>query len=131
VDESIQYSKGRYAGGKPIGDHPVIRQYIAGMQMAVEASRLATWRAAWKASQGGDFLYEAALAKAYATSTAEEVSLKAVQIMGGAGISLEYPVAKLVDDAKILYIIEGTTEIQKYTISEILYSKGRYAYFSS
>ncbi|HEX5037523.1 MAG TPA: acyl-CoA dehydrogenase family protein [bacterium] len=130
IDESIQYSRGRYAGGKPIGDHPVIRQYIAAMQMAAEASRLASWRAAWKGAQGKDYLYEAALAKAYATSTAEEVSLKAVQIMGGAGISLEYPVAKLVNDAKILSIIEGTTEIQKYTISEILYSRGRYAYFT-
>jgi butyryl-CoA dehydrogenase len=94
------------------------------MQMAAEASRLASWRAAWKGAQGKDYLYEAALAKAYATSTAEEVTLKAVQIMGGAGISLDYPVAKLVNDAKILSIIEGTTEIQKYTISEILYSRG-------
>lgn len=131
VDECIAYSRGRHAGGKPIGDHPVIRQYIAGMQMAAEASRLATWRAAWKAMQGKDFLYEAALAKAFATSTAEEVTLKAVQIMGGAGLSLEYPIAKLVNDAKILSIIEGTTEIQKYTISELLYSRGRYEYFTS
>lgn len=131
VDECVQFSRGRSVGGKPLGDHPVIRQYVASMQMAVEASRLAAWRAACKSTQGKDFQYEAALAKAYATSTAEEVCLKGVQIMGSSGISLEYPIAKLVNDSKILSIIEGTTEIQKYIISEILYSRGRYEYFTN
>jgi acyl-CoA dehydrogenase len=130
VDECIAYSRTRFSGGKPIGDQPVIRQYIAEMQMAVEASRLATWRAGWKMAQGSDFSYEAALAKAFATSTAEAVTLKAVQIMGSAGVSLEYPIAKLVDDAKVLSILEGTTEIQKYLISDALYSKGPYPYFT-
>ncbi len=131
IDECIDYSRTRYSAGKAIGDHPVIRQYIAQMQMATEASRLAAWRAAWKASLGQDYRYEASLAKAYATSTAEEVTLKAAQIMGGAGISLEYPIAKLVNDSKILSIIEGTTEIQKYMISEVLYSRGRQNYFTA
>jgi len=130
VDECIAYSRTRYSGGKPIGDHPVIRQYIAEMQMATEASRIATWRAAWKMGQAGEFSYEASLAKAYATSTAEAVTLKAVQIMGGSGVSFEYPIAKLVNDAKVLSILEGTTEIQKYIISEFLYSKGRHRYFT-
>lgn len=130
VDECMTYSRSRYSGGKPIGDHPVIRQYLAEMQMSAETSRFATWRAAWKASCGVDFSYESSLAKAFSTSAAEVVTLKAVQIMGSSGVSLEYPVAKLVNDAKVLSILEGTTEIQKNAVSDILYSRGRYPYFT-
>jgi len=129
IDECIEYSRSRMSGGKPIGDHPVIRQYIATMEMAVEACRLTTWRAAWKGSLGKEFLYEASLAKAFATSHAEEMALKAVQIMASAGVSEEYPIAKLVNDAKVLCILEGTTEIQKFTLSEYLYTKGVPRYF--
>ncbi|MBL7684548.1 MAG: acyl-CoA dehydrogenase, partial [Deltaproteobacteria bacterium] len=130
VDECIEYSKTRIIQNKPLGDNPVIRQYIAEMQMNAENSRMATWRAAWKLARGEDAYFESSIAKAFSTMHAEKTALQAVQILGAWGISMEYPIAKLVNDAKVLSIVEGTTEIQKNAIADVLYGKGKPLYYT-
>ena len=90
---------------------------IADMAMKVEAARLLVFRACWMKDQGMDFSREAAIAKCYASDTAMEVTVDAVQVMGGYGYSKEYPVEKYMRDAKIMQIYEGTNQIQRTVIA--------------
>ena len=100
----------------------MIQSMIADMAMKVETVRLMVLKACWMRDQGLEFSKEAAMAKCYAADVAMQVTTDAVQVMGGYGYSREYPVEKMMRDAKIMQIYEGTNQIQRLVIAnKILY----------
>jgi butyryl-CoA dehydrogenase len=117
LDHSVAYAGERVAFGRPIGSKQAIAFQCADMQVAVEAARLLTYRAAWLKDQGRPFKQAAAIAKLYATEAAVTATRQAVQIFGGAGFVDETPVSRHYRDAKALEIGEGTSEIQRLVIS--------------
>jgi len=118
--ESIAYASSRNAFGAPIARFQAVSFKIADMEVAIEAARLLTYRAAWLKDHGRPFKREAAVAKLYATEAAVSVSRDATQIFGGAGFIDETPVARYYRDAKILEIGEGTSEVQRLVIARSL-----------
>jgi short/branched chain acyl-CoA dehydrogenase len=118
--ESLAYASSRNAFGAPIGRFQAVSFKIADMEVAIEASRLLTYRAAWLKDHGRPFTREAAVAKLYATEAAVSISREATQIFGGAGFIDETPVARYYRDAKILEIGEGTSEVQRLVIARSL-----------
>jgi acyl-CoA dehydrogenase len=121
VDESIQYAKERTTWGKPLWQHQVMGHMIADMAMEVEAARLLVWKAAWSVDAGQRNTTAAAYAKAYAADMAMKVTTDAVQVFGGYGYMSEYPVEKLMRDAKIYQIYEGTSQIQRSIVVRELF----------
>jgi acyl-CoA dehydrogenase len=121
VDESIQYAKERTTWGKPLWQHQVMGHMIAEMAMEVEAARLLVWKAAWSVDAGQRNTTAAAYAKAYAADMAMKVTTDAVQVFGGYGYMSEYPVEKLMRDAKIFQIYEGTSQIQRSIVVRELF----------
>ncbi len=119
-EEALAYAKERHAFGKPILHHQAIGFKLADMSMKIDAARLLVWKAAWLREKGKRNSLEAAHAKAFAADTAMWVTTEAVQIFGGYGYSKEYPVEKLMRDAKLFQIYEGTSEIQRYIIAREL-----------
>ena len=117
LDESIEYSKQRQQFGKPIASKQAIQWMIADMATNIEASRFLLYNAAYKKDQGERFSKEAAMAKLFASETAVNSAIKAVQIHGGYGYTKEYTVERLFRDAKITEIYEGTSEVQRLVIS--------------
>ena len=118
---ALQYSKERKAFGKEIYKHQAIQFKLSDMATKIEAARMLCFKAAWLKDQGKDFVKEAAMAKLYASQVAMEVTVEAVQVHGGYGFVKEYHVERLMRDAKITQIYEGTSEIQKIVIGrEIL-----------
>ena len=115
--DSVAYASERSTFGRPIGNNQAIAFKCADMQVAVEAARLLTYRAAWLKDQGRPFKQAAAIAKLYATETAVAATREAVQIFGAAGFVDETPVARHYRDAKVLEIGEGTSEILRILIS--------------
>lgn len=113
LDECISYSKEREAFGRPIADFQGVSFKIAEMGMRTQASRLLAYKAAWLAARGEKNTLEASYAKTFASDTAMWAATEAVQIHGGYGYSEEYPLEKLMRDAKVLQIYEGTNEIQR------------------
>ena len=93
--------------------------------MEIDAARLLMWRAAWLANQGKPLALESSQAKAFAADTAMKAAIQAVQIFGGYGFMKDYPVEKLMRDAKIVQIYEGTSEIQRLVIAAELAKKLR------
>jgi acyl-CoA dehydrogenase len=93
---------------------------LADMGMKVEAARLLTWQAAWMADQGIKATAQSAMAKCFASDVAMEVTTDAVQIFGGVGYMKDQPVEKLMRDAKLLQIYEGTNQIQRMVIARQL-----------
>jgi butyryl-CoA dehydrogenase len=120
LDHSIAYAKEREQFGRPLAKFQAIQFKIADMAIRLEASRLLTYRAAWKKDQTPKHSVESAMAKAMASNTAVYCAEEAVQIFGGNGYSKEYPVEKLMRDAKICDIYEGTTEVQKMVVGATL-----------
>ena len=114
---ALAYSQERKAFGKPIADHQAIAFKLADMATQIEAARLLVYRAAWLKDQGLPYTLEGSMAKLYASKVAMEVTVEAVQIHGGYGFVKEYHVERLMRDAKITQIYEGTSEIQKLVIS--------------
>ncbi len=114
---ALQYSKERKAFGKPISYHQAIQFKLADMATQIEAARLMIMNAAFKKDQGEDFAMEAAMAKLFASEVAQMVTTEAVQIHGGYGYVKEFHVERLMRDAKITQIYEGTSEIQRIVIS--------------
>ena len=114
---SVAYSKEREAFGKPISQHQAIAFKIADMATEIEAARLMVYRAAIIKDQAGDYDQAAAMAKLYASGVAMKHTVEAVQIHGGYGFVKEYHVERLMRDAKITQIYEGTSEVQKIVIS--------------
>ena len=93
---------------------------LADMAMKVEAARLLTWQAAWYADRGAKVTDKSAMAKCFATDAAMEVTTDAVQVFGGYGYMKDNPVEKLMRDAKLLQIYEGTNQIQRMVIARQL-----------
>lgn len=120
LDESIEYSKQREQFGRPISKFQAIQWMIVDMATRIEASRLLVHNAAYAKDQGGRFSKEAAMAKLFASETAMDAAIKAVQIHGGYGYTKEYLVERLFRDAKITEIYEGTSEIQRLVIANSL-----------
>ncbi|OGP74543.1 MAG: acyl-CoA dehydrogenase [Deltaproteobacteria bacterium RBG_16_49_23] len=117
MELAIQYAKTRVQFGVPIARHQAIQFMLADMAKDIEAARLLTWKAAWLADQGAQNSKEAAMAKAFASDVAMRVTTDAVQIYGGMGYTLWHPVEKLMRDAKVIQIYEGTAQIMRLVIA--------------
>ncbi|HCW08138.1 MAG TPA: acyl-CoA dehydrogenase [Cytophagales bacterium] len=117
---AVKYAKERKAFGKHLSDHQAIQFKLAEMATKINAARLLVWQAAYLKDQKKDFVKAAAMAKLFASQIAQEVTTEAVQIHGGYGYVKEFHVERLMRDAKITQIYEGTTEIQKMVISREL-----------
>ncbi len=111
------YSKVRKAFGTEICNHQAIAFKLADMHTNIEAARLLVHKAAWDKDQGNDYTMSSAMAKVFASQTAMDVTVEAIQVHGGNGYVKEYHVERLMRDAKITQIYEGTSEIQKIVIS--------------
>ncbi len=114
---ALKYSKERKAFGTEICNHQAIAFKLADMYVEIEAARHLVMKAAWDKDQGNNYDMSSAMAKLYASKVAMEQSVEAVQIHGGNGFVKEYHVERLMRDAKITQIYEGTSEIQKIVIS--------------
>ncbi|MEW6775720.1 MAG: acyl-CoA dehydrogenase family protein [Bdellovibrionota bacterium] len=123
MEHAIRYALERSAFGKPIAEHQAISFMLADMAKDIEAARLLTWQAAWLYDQGKRNTLKASMAKCFAADTAMRVATDAVQIYGGYGFNKEYPVEKIMRDAKILQIYEGTSQIQRVIISREILSQ--------
>ena len=122
LDCAVKYAKERRQFGQPIASFQLVQAMIADMAMKVEAARMLIWKACDLRDKGLPFAKEAAMSKCYASDVAMEVTTDAVQVMGGYGYSKEYPVEKMMRDAKIMQIYEGTNQIQRLVIAnKILY----------
>jgi alkylation response protein AidB-like acyl-CoA dehydrogenase len=117
---ALKYSKERKAFGKALAEHQSTQFKLAEMATKIDAARLMIFKAAALKDQGKDFVKAAAMAKLYASQIAQEVTTEAVQIHGGYGYVKEFHVERLMRDAKITQIYEGTSEIQKMVISREL-----------
>lgn len=117
LEEAIKYSKARVQFGKPIASNQAIAFKLADMATKVEAARLLTYKAAYHKSHNLPYSKEAAMAKMVASDAAMSVTTDAVQVFGGYGYSREYPVERMMRDAKITQIYEGTNEVQRMVIS--------------
>jgi acyl-CoA dehydrogenase len=115
-----QYAQERVQFGKPIIAKQAIRFKLADMATAIDAARFLAWRAAWLTDQGLINNKEASMAKAFAGDMAMRVTTEAVQILGGYGYMRDYPVEKWMRDAKIMQIYEGTSEIQRVVVSQMI-----------
>ncbi|MBP2645497.1 MAG: Butyryl-CoA dehydrogenase [Firmicutes bacterium] len=120
LDLAVKYSKERTQFGKPIAANQAIAFMLADMATKVEAARFLTYRAAYLKDKGLPYSKEAAMAKLYASDAAMSVTTDAVQIFGGYGYSREYPVERLMRNAKITQIYEGTNQVQRMVISGAL-----------
>lgn len=114
---ALKYSKVRKAFGTEICNHQAIAFKLADMITEIEAARMLVMKAAWDKDQGNNYDMSSAMAKLYASKVAMEQTIEAVQIHGGNGFVKEYHVERLMRDAKITQIYEGTSEIQKIVIS--------------
>jgi alkylation response protein AidB-like acyl-CoA dehydrogenase len=119
-DLAVDYARERKAFGKPLAQHQAIQFKLAEMATQIDAARLLVWKAAFLKDQKQDFVKAAAMAKLFASQVAQDVTTEAVQIHGGYGYVKEFHVERLMRDAKITQIYEGTTEIQKMVISREL-----------
>jgi alkylation response protein AidB-like acyl-CoA dehydrogenase len=117
---SLAYAQERKTFGKPISQHQIIQFKLADMATEIEASRLLCFKAAWLKDEHKDYLKAGAMAKVFASETAMKTSVEAVQIHGGYGFVKEYHVERMMRDAKITEIYEGTSEIQRIVISREL-----------
>ena len=116
-ERSVEYSKQRKAFGKEIMHHQIIQFKLADMATRIEAARLLCLRAAWEKDNNLDYTTSAAQAKVFASETAMWVTTEAVQVHGGYGYVKEYHVERMMRDAKITQIYEGTSEVQRMVIS--------------
>lgn len=114
---ATHYAKERKSFGKPISEHQAIAFKLADMATQIEAARLLVYKAAWLKDQGQPYTQAGSMAKLFASKVAMDVTIEAVQVHGGYGFVKEYHVERLMRDAKITQIYEGTSEIQKMVIS--------------
>ncbi len=119
LDECVAYAKERHTFGTPIANHQMVQHMIAEMAIKYEATRLLVHKAAWLLDQGSDVgSLVASYSKALGADSAMQVATDAVQVFGGNGYMREYPVEKLMRDAKVLQIYEGTSQIQRMVIAK-------------
>lgn len=123
MDETVKYVNERKQFGRTIGQFQNTQFQLADLQTKIEASRLLVRSAAFKKDSGQSYTVEAAYAKLFAAETAMEVTTKAVQFHGGYGYTREYPVERMMRDAKITEIYEGTSEVQRMVIAGNLLKK--------
>lgn len=121
MDETIKYTKERKQFGKPISAFQNTQFQMADLETKVQASRLLVRMAAYKKDQKLPYAVDAAMCKLFASETAMEVTLKAIQFHGGYGYTREYPIERMMRDAKITEIYEGTSEVQRMVISGKLF----------
>ena len=117
IDETVKYVKDRVQFGRPISKFQNTQFMLAEMQTRVDAARMLVYRAAAIKDAGEPYSSEAAMAKLFASETAREVTWRAVQLFGGYGYTRDYPVERMMRDAKITEIYEGPSEVQKMVIS--------------
>ncbi len=122
LDECVAYAKERKTFGQPIGNHQLIQWMLAEMAIRVEGTRLLYQKAAWNLDQGVRDPIVSSFSKAYGADSAMQTAVDAVQVFGGNGYVKEYPVEKLMRDAKVLQIYEGTSQIQRLVIAKQLLS---------
>jgi acyl-CoA dehydrogenase len=118
---SVEYSRERVQFGQPIAMNQGVNFLIADMAAEIEAARLLTWQAAWLLDQGKRATLQSSYAKRFASDMAMKVTTDAVQIFGGYGYMKEYPVEKLMRDAKLFQIYEGTSQIQRLVIAREIF----------
>ena len=120
LEYAVAYAREREAFGEPLIAKQGVSFKLADMAMEIEAARLLTWRACAAVDAGEDAGLLGSYAKAYAADTAMRVAAEAVQVLGGAGVMRDHPVEKWLRDAKVLQIVEGTSEIQRHVIATYL-----------
>jgi acyl-CoA dehydrogenase len=120
-EHSVEYSKSRIQFGQPIAINQGVNFLVADMAAEIEAARLLTWQAAWLIDQGERATMQSSYAKRFTADTAMKVTTDAVQIFGGYGYMKEYPVEKLMRDAKLFQIYEGTSQIQRLVIAREIF----------
>ncbi len=120
LEEATRYVQEREQFGRPIASFQAIQFKLADMAISIEAARLLTWHAAWLIDQDLPHVSPSAIAKCFASDMAMEVTTDAVQVLGGYGYVKEYPVEKLMRDAKAFQIYTGTNEIQRSLIAQQL-----------
>ena len=117
IDQTVKYVQERKQFGRSISKFQNTQFQLAEMQTAVDAARLLVYRAALSKDAGQPYGVDAAMAKLFASQTAMDVTTKAVQLHGGYGYTRDYPVERMMRDAKITEIYEGTSEVQRMVIS--------------
>lgn len=125
LDEALKYSLERKTFGVPIAQHQAISFILADMAIGVETARLAYQLSAWEVDQGRRNSYYASIAKCHAADMVNKVASDAVQVFGGNGFNSDYPVEKLMRDAKIYQIYEGTSQIQRLIISRNMFERAK------
>lgn len=123
LDHALSYSQTRHQFNRPISAFQAIQWKLADMQAQIMTARLLTRRAAWLKQQQRSFIAEASMAKLYASEMSSRVTNMAIQVYGGWGYCCEYPVERLLRDAKITELYEGTSEIQRLVIARELTSR--------
>uniref|UniRef100_A0A915AAY2 Medium-chain specific acyl-CoA dehydrogenase, mitochondrial n=1 Tax=Parascaris univalens TaxID=6257 RepID=A0A915AAY2_PARUN len=123
LDEASKYALERKTFGIPIADHQAVAIMLADMAINTELSRMITYRCAWEVMSGVPRGYYSSMAKCFAADAANIAASNAVQILGGNGYNSEYPVEKLMRDAKLFQIYEGTCQIQRVVVSRNLLSR--------
>ncbi len=119
-EHATQYAKERVQFGQPIITKQAVSFMLADMAIEIEAARLLVWRAAWRIDEGLQSTAASSMAKAYAADMAMQVATNAVQILGGYGVMRDQPAEKWMRDAKVLQIVEGTSQIQRMIVSQFL-----------
>merc|ERR550534_1190445 len=125
LDEATKYALERKTMGKKIAEHQAVAFILADMAIGVETARLIMQRSAWEVDQGRRNTYYASIAKAFAADVANKAATDAVQVFGGNGFNSDYPVEKLMRDAKIYQIYEGTAQIQRMIVSRELFAQAK------
>jgi acyl-CoA dehydrogenase len=120
-EHAVEYSKSRIQFGQPIAMNQGVNFLVADMAAEIEAARLLTWQAAWLIDEGKRATLQSSFAKRFSADTAMKVTTDAVQIFGGYGYMKEYPVEKLMRDAKLFQIYEGTSQIQRLVIAREIF----------
>ena len=120
-EHAVEYARERVQFGQPIAMNQGVNFLIADMAAEIEAARLLVWQAAWMLDQGQRATLQSSFAKRFAADTAMKVTTDAVQIFGGYGYMKEYPVEKLMRDAKLFQIYEGTSQIQRLVIAREIF----------
>jgi acyl-CoA dehydrogenase len=120
-EHAVEYARERVQFGQPIAMNQGVNFLIADMAAEIEAARLLVWQAAWLLDQGKRATLQSSYAKRFAADTAMKVTTDAVQIFGGYGYIKEYPVEKLMRDAKLFQIYEGTSQIQRLVIAREIF----------
>jgi alkylation response protein AidB-like acyl-CoA dehydrogenase len=120
LEASVEYAKNRVQFGKPIAQQQAVQMMLADMAIKVETARLLVYKAGYLMNKGLPFTKESAMCKCYATDVVMQVTTDAVQVFGGYGYTRDYPVEKLMRDAKIMQIYEGTNQIQRVVVAKQL-----------